>query len=269
MIGQAQNVEFINTCIAENKLPRFMIIRGEAGSGKKTFVQYIKECTNYDLVWFTPSIDNVRNLINLSYQQTKPILYVITDCDKLSNQGANALLKIAEEPPENAHIIALTNDDSLLGTIKSRGTLIVMSGYTHKQKEQFAQELNIKNSINEKIDIADNLGDLVILDTIDFESVNRLCQNIVDGIGTANIGSVLKICKKLKLKEKDDDSLIDVAIFIKILAYKYYQASINGTRKYAIDCWNAVFEAKRQLMKSYNKQYIIDEMLLKLRSLCK
>ena len=105
MIGQVNNIRFLDTCIQNNKLPRFLLIRGDKGSGKKELVKYIAQKTNYELVFFGNSVEAVRNLINLCYQQTKPIIYVITDCEKLSTQAENALLKVAEEPPTNAYIV--------------------------------------------------------------------------------------------------------------------------------------------------------------------
>ena len=39
----------------------------------------------------------------MAYKQTKPIMYVFKDCDNMSNAAKNALLKVAEEPPQQAY----------------------------------------------------------------------------------------------------------------------------------------------------------------------
>ena len=272
MIGQTNNIQFIDTCISNNKLPRFMLIRGDKGSGKKELVNYISQKTGYSVVFFSASVESVRNLINLCYQQTKPILYVIPDCEKLSIQAENALLKVAEEPPTNAYIILTVNDDSLLPTIKSRGTLIVMEEYTNKQKEEFATTvLNIVDDLQDKVELSTTLGDLIDIANTDYTSMSKFCNNIINNIDKANIGSALTITKKLKLKEKDNEeaALYDLHLFIKVLLYKYHQKCLSQTNYndyiHYFKCWDCVFEAKRQLQKNINKQYVLDNMVLKLR----
>jgi DNA polymerase III delta prime subunit len=273
MIGQRNNKEFLTQCIANNRLPRFLLIRGEKGSGKKELVKYISKISGYEVVYYTPSVDNVRNLINLCYQQTKPIIYVITDCESLSNQAKNALLKVAEEPPTNTYIILTVNDDSLLTTIKSRGTLIVMEEYSYEEKRQFAENtLNISDNLEEKLAVSSNFGDLIAIASCDYNSISKYCDNIVDNIKQANIGSSLKIGKKIKLKDKDneDSSLFDLQLFVKVLLFKYKQKCFEvlgniNEYQYYFKCWECVFYATKQLQKNLNKQYIIDEMILKLR----
>lgn len=267
MIGQRNNIEFIIKCIDDNKLPRFMLIQGDAGSGKKTFVQEIAKLSNYELVWFASSVEGVRNLIDLCYTQTKPIIYAISDCDKLSNTAMNALLKVAEEPPTNAYIVLTFCADTLLPTIKSRGTLIIMEPYSRKDKQEFMQSINAKDFIEHKLDIADNFGELLVFDNIDFENLSSFCDNITANIGKANVGSVLKISKKIKLREKDDDSLFDVNIFIKVLLFKFYQLFKRNHDERYFRSWVTINSARKDLSKSYSKQAVIDCMLLDLWSI--
>jgi DNA polymerase-3 subunit delta' len=198
MIGQVNNIRFLDTCIQNNKLPRFLLIRGDKGSGKKELVKYIAQKTNYELVFFGNSVEAVRNLINLCYQQTKPIIYVITDCEKLSTQAENALLKVAEEPPTNAYIVLTVNDDSLLPTIKSRGTLISMEEYSYKDKKEFAKSvLDITTGLDEQLELCTTPGEIIDIVNTDYNSISKFCDNIVNNISQANIGSALKITKKI------------------------------------------------------------------------
>ena len=272
MIGQVNNIRFLDTCISNNKLPRFLLIRGSKGSGKKELVNYISKQTGYEVVFFGTSVEAVRNLITLCYQQTKPIIYVIPDCEKLSNQAENALLKVAEEPPTNAYIVLTVNDDSLLPTIKSRGTLISMEEYSYKDKKEFAKSvLDITTGLDEQLELCTTPGEIIDIVNTDYNSISKFCDNIVNNISQANIGSALKITKKLRLKEKDneDDTLFDLQIFIKVLLYKYQQRCFEQQDftkyLYFFNCWNCVFYTNKQLQKNINKQYVVDEMVLKLR----
>ena len=277
MIGQASVLNFINDCIDNNKLPKFIVIRGAKGSGKKELSKYIAQKSGFELVYFNSSVDAVRQLINLCYQQTKPIIYIIPDAEKLSANAENALLKVAEEPPKNAFIILTVNDDSLLPTIKSRATLIVMNEYSYEDKYRFVTEILKLNNVQEldtKLDISDTPGDIINIINSDYKTIDKYCENIIKFIGQANIGSALKIGKKVKTKEKDeeDDSLFNLSLFMRILLYKYYIICINiqqDSAKYNhyFSCWKIVFDANKQLQKNLNKQYIIDEMILKLREI--
>lgn len=271
MIGQEELKNALNNCVKNNKIPKFIVIRGEKGSGKKEIVKYLSEITHYPIAYFTTSVDSVRELITVCYQQTKPIIYCIPECEKLSNNAQNALLKICEEPPRNAYIVLTVSDDSLLPTIYSRAQLYVIEPYSYEQLLQFAKSLSLKNAeINCKI--ASTPGDLLEFEFSSFEDISKYCDNIVKLIGSANIGSALKIGKKVKTKDSDDNALYNLSIFIKVLMYKYAEMCkrSNGNSKmfnYYFNCWKCVYDAKKQLAHTYNKQYIVDEMILKLREI--
>ena len=47
-------------------------------------------------------------------------LAVIWEADKLSMEASNSLLKLAEEPPQSAQILFISEEDKLIPTIKSR-----------------------------------------------------------------------------------------------------------------------------------------------------
>lgn len=107
----------------------------------------------------TIKINTVREMIKTIYE--KPILsnkkiYIINDCDKMTKEGQNSLLKTLEEPPEYIVIILITaNPDMILNTIKSRCTKIVFD----KLKKQEIQELLIIKGI-ESTNIPENMYEL-------------------------------------------------------------------------------------------------------------
>lgn len=270
MIGQENIKKFLDNCVKHNTLSKFIIIRGEHGSGKKELVKYISKITTFPVAYFSTSVDSVRELITICYQQTKPIIYCIADCEKLSNNAQNALLKICEEPPRNAYIILTLNDDSLLSTLYSRAQLLIMEPYSYADMKLFGtKNLHIQN-LEEKLKIAATPGDLIEFETSDFDAISKYCDNVVSLINSANIGSALKIGKKVKTKESDDTTLFNLSVFIKVLLYKYAEKckQSNGNSKqfaHYYSCWNCVYDAKKQLSHTYNKQYVVDEMILRLR----
>lgn len=73
-------------------------------------------------------IDDVRVLrdaVKLSPTRAKKKIYIIDEAHMLTTEASNALLKILEEPPSHViFILATTNAEKLIDTIRSRVTLI-------------------------------------------------------------------------------------------------------------------------------------------------
>ncbi|MCH7608577.1 MAG: DNA polymerase III subunit delta', partial [Chloroflexi bacterium] len=74
------------------------------------------------------SIDAVKDLIasaHLRPYEGRTRVYIVQSADRLSQDAANALLKVLEEPPPDVLLLLLTdNPDGVLPTIRSRCQLI-------------------------------------------------------------------------------------------------------------------------------------------------
>ncbi len=71
-------------------------------------------------------IDDIRSLrdaVRLSPAKARKKVYVIDEAHMLTTEASNALLKTLEEPPDHViFILATTNPEKLIGTIRSRTT---------------------------------------------------------------------------------------------------------------------------------------------------
>ena len=142
MIGQDKLLQSINKLI-DDGFPRFVVITGQRGQGKKTLANYISHKLNYQTVKSDIKIDELRNIIELAYQQTEPIIYLIPDADKMSLGAKNSLLKVIEEPPNNAYfIMTLQTIDNTLPTIKSRCIELRMDNYSDEELNKFVDMIN-------------------------------------------------------------------------------------------------------------------------------
>ena len=157
ILGNQRNISHLADARALGKLSHAYIINGEAGSGKKTFANYIAaalQCDRHpdlaagpcmtcpscikaatdnhpDIIWVQHekagliSVAEVRGQV-IDDISIKPYygpykIYIISDCQYMNEFGQNALLKTIEEPPAYGIILLLTdNADSLLDTIRSR-----------------------------------------------------------------------------------------------------------------------------------------------------
>ena len=271
MIGQHNLLKQVDIWYKEQSLPKFLIINGPVGGGRKTFLSYISEKFGYTLVYFPNKVEGVRELIEVCYNQTNKIIYAIPDADEMSSQAENSLLKIAEEPPTNAYIAITASSDTLLPTIKSRGVQVNLESYTIEEKESYVKSvlnLEIDDILKEEIELSDTLYDINIFERCDFSRLKQLCQNVVKKISKANIGSVLGITSNINIKDKESTDGFDLGLFLKVLSKCLYdQYTITRDKKY-FNCYRSVLNSKKQLNRSFNKLYILDELLLTLRSKC-
>lgn len=142
--------------IAKKSIPHAFLFAGPKGTGKTSAARILakiincgdlkegKPCdkcnqclsigsgTNLDVVEMDAAshrgIDDVRILreaAKLTPVSSKKKIYIIDEVHMLTTEASNALLKILEEPPEHVvFILATTNPEKLIETIRSRTTII-------------------------------------------------------------------------------------------------------------------------------------------------
>lgn len=210
----------------------------------------------------TIKINTIREMIQTVYE--KPILsnkkiYIINDCDKMTKEAQNSLLKTLEEPPEYIVIILIaSNQDMILNTIKSRCTKIVFD----KLKE---------NEIKE------------ILNTTDFKNT-EISENMYEFFD-GSIGKALQILEKkeqyevleLFINKIKNSSKLD---FITSNKETFTKEEINGLLEYCIvllfnlgkkeknikylNSVKIVQDAKTRINSNSNFDMSIDNMLFRL-----
>ena len=160
VLGQNHITQHFENAIKMGKISHAYIINGEAESGKMELaLQFAKalQCEDNNTVGKTPTgvacgkckschqtdtgnqpdirivtyeksgigVDEIREQINnhivIKPYSSKHKIYIVPDCEKMTEAAQNALLKTIEEPPEYGIIILLTtNADKFLQTILSR-----------------------------------------------------------------------------------------------------------------------------------------------------
>lgn len=197
LVGQAQNLEIIKESIANDALPRFIIISGGRGSGKKTLASYIASMLHATLVYRPLGVDSVRETIESAYFCSTPVVYVFPHADIMSKQGLNALLKVTEEPPKQAYfILTVLGTEYVLPTLISRATVLRMEPYTVPELQLFMRP----NTDDLVLDIARTPGQLQELQKLGNDYLDY-AQQILDNIGIVTGVNSFKIAMKMKFKE--------------------------------------------------------------------
>jgi len=149
--------ESLKKIVGSESIPHAFLFAGPKGTGKTSAARILakiincenlgkdgtpcdkcEQCksitkgTNLDVIEMDAAshrgIDDVRTLrdaVNLAPTKSKKKIYIIDEAHMLTTEASNALLKTLEEPPEHViFILATTNPEKLIDTIRSRTTFI-------------------------------------------------------------------------------------------------------------------------------------------------
>lgn len=256
MIGQKNNINTIIQWRCNRSTPRFIIIVGEQGSGRLTLAKEIMRMLNIKNGLIQDStVSAVRDTIELAYNCTEPTMYIFRDADDMSLNAKNALLKVVEEPPNNAYfVMTVHNIDNMLGTIRSRGTVIKMEPYT-------PQELKSVCDDKLKLEYCTNIGELQI-EHEEIERAENCVDDVIEALYTQSGTRLLKACTQLKAKQTDMDK-IDCSLFFRVFKKRFYLAYEPFNLCININSMSHIFECEREIKRNtVNKKASIECMLI-------
>ena len=169
-------------------------------------------------------IDDIRVLrdaVKLSPANSKAKIYIIDECHMLTNDASNALLKTLEEPPAHVYfILATTNPEKLIETIKSRTTIISFSKASKEEIKRSLERIIKKEEIKIKEEELEKIIKLArgsfrdaVKSLEQFMSDSSFLENSIESESNELVLSVLKkdIDKSLDLIRKSNnvDNLTD------------------------------------------------------------
>lgn len=215
MVGQKHLLQTIDTLIKNNTFPRFAILSGVKGSGKKLISNDIAHKLCDTVINIGIKVDDIREMIKSAYKLTTPCAYIIADADNMSLAAKNALLKVTEEPPNNAYFIMTLQDEySTLDTIRSRGVVFHMEIYTPLEIEEYIKtNIDYGDNLRIYMDLCENIGDVIALNSYDIKEFYDYVELVVDNIATVSGANSFKIGDKINLKK--DDTKYDLALFLR------------------------------------------------------
>ena len=219
MIGQRVLLERIGGQVERKKFPRFSILIGEKGSGKKTLAKNIAQMLGAMPVLASIKAEDIREITDVSYRITDTVVYIIPDCDNMSSASANALLKVTEEPPQNAYfILTCENEENLLSTIRSRGVTYMLEPYTYEDKCDY---IDYQSSKHQRyfypeeeeefvLEVASNIGEVELFmqandkDTHAIMNFKDYVNLVIDNVAEVSDSNAFKIADKIALKDEED-----------------------------------------------------------------
>lgn len=252
MVGQKNNINTIIKWRINKSIPRFIIISGAMGSGRLTLAKIIMKTISAKGIIMGNSIDDVRETIENAYTISDTTFYIFRNADDMRNEAKNALLKVVEEPPNNAYfIMTVENIDNMLGTIKSRGTVLRMEPYSIEQLRTLCNDEII-------LEYGSNPGQLQI-DKKEVEIVENCVDEIIKSLMAGSGTKLLKATTQLRAKKTETDK-IDCDLFFRVFQKRLLNAMKSNLIKFNP---YILSNCKRQLSRStINKKASIECMLI-------
>ena len=201
------------------------------------------------------SIAEVRETIENAYTITEPTCYIFRNADDMKNEAKNALLKVVEEPPNNAYfIMTVQNIDNMLRTIKSRGTVIKMESYT---REELLSATNDEILLN----YCSNIGQIQI-DKSDIKKAENCADDVINSLKNKSGTSLLKACTQLKSKQTESEK-VDCLLFFRVFQKKLYEACKNDLLN-TISIYHISRCMQEISLKTINKKASVECMLIRM-----
>ena len=263
MIGQKKLLERIDKEISEGKLPHFIILNGGRGSGKYMTATYISAKLNASTCVVGKSVEAVRDLVTTTEKLAITTVYVFRRAEELSAQAVNAMLKTLEEPNPYAYFIFTTrNDQLLLDTIKSRGTMYRMDTYSQRELTEYNNGQSVPEYCKTPYDVIlfnrnSGLEDFVHL--------------VIDHVGKVPMVNAMKIAESVDV-DGTDETKFDLNLFFEVFKYLCFQKMSEShsmeTTQLLYDWMTITSRYQRDAMRSgANMKMLFDMWLLDIREI--
>lgn len=287
IIGNTNVKEYLNKSIDQNNILHSYLFLGTEGIGKllmaKEFARKIlcledtkdETCTCKSCTCFNSQNHPDFHIINENGENIKietirkitekviekPIIsnrkvYIINDCDKMTKEAQNCLLKTLEEPPEFIVIILISsNENIILNTIKSRCMTLKFRNIDDKDLSEYA-----KNNIG-YTELSDNLlksFDGSIGKAIKVKEMQEKYNSVELLINNLEKKDIIDILLEGKIIY-DKENIYDILDYIIVCLY----AKSNQNKKY-LDCIKSVNKSLERLRANCNFDMSIDNMLFEM-----
>ena len=284
IIGNTEVKNYLSNMIKQNNILHSYLFLGTEGIGKqliaKAFAKKIlcdngdkiecrcKSCLCFDsqnhpdFVIINEQgesikIEQIRSITDKVIE--KPIIsqkkvYIINDCDKMTKEAQNCLLKTLEEPPEFAVLILISSNENLiLNTIKSRCMSIKFNNIKDNELKNYVQK-NLDYSVVTENMLSSFHGSIgKAIKQKNYQEKYLQIEELVSHMITKDIVDIMLEARVLYDKENINDILDYVIVCL------FSCAKQNG--RY-INCIEYVNTCLERIRSNSNFDMSIDSMLL-------
>ncbi len=260
IIGQEHIKEHLLHAVEQNKVSHAYLLQGELGAGKEFIARafaallqcerrennacgqcrsckQIESKNHPDVIWVTHEkpntigVEDIRTQLNQDIE-IKPYygpkkIYIISECEKMTVQAQNALLKTLEEPPSYGLIFLLTtNAEALLSTILSRCVVLRMRPVEDSKIEEYLMNKLQIPDYKARVCAAFARGNMgkakALAESEDFEHIKEEAVSLLKYIQDMEISEIIAAIKKINDYKFDISNYLDIIMvwFRDILLFK-------------------------------------------------
>ena len=222
-------------------------------------------------------VDQIRQLIDRFYQASHISgcrVAIISPADRMNVNASNALLKLLEEPPENAYFLLVTTDPSALpATIRSRCVVEKLSEPSEKETTEWLRKEGAEFS--ESL-LQERFGPLDLLKQLESGFLEQKNQNIKGVLSVLNGRSDAVELAALMSKQDSSEILTWFQQFCADIirwqcigqtpswqGIEYLPGSMNIMRVYGV--YDKISTYRRLAREQLNGQLALEEILISLR----
>lgn len=265
MIGQN---DIYNKICSLKYLPKCSLLIGDRGCDQLELINKVGSHFNLTTVFVGDlGVEQVRKIIDMSYEVKSPTLYVFYEADNMSANAKNSLLKVIEEPPNNSYfMITLQDINNTLSTIQSRAVSFYCDIYTIEQIKQYYESTKNYSGdlINLILSVCKNPGDVDLLNEYNPQDFYGYVETVINNIDKVSSSNCFKIADKINFK--NDNNKYNLILFWKMFIRICCDRRFDDVYKYAIGA-TITSEALRDITHNgnINKLMRFDKWILDIR----
>lgn len=187
-----------------------IILIGNANMGKSVVAEYIADKINAKFVRCGNKVEEVREVIEISYKQIEPIIYYFKNIQSMNIAALNSLLKVTEEPPFKAKfILSVDVKEHCLPTLLSRGFSLELEPYTKQELKEYAElkELDYDDS-----NFIYSPGILELVNKFDYKYMLKDIESFCSNLSYKKVNELIK-----QIKFTDEDEGWNLLLFLNCL----------------------------------------------------
>lgn len=212
-------------------------------------------------------ISQIREMLENIYQ--KPIIsnkkvFIINDCEKMTKEAQNSLLKTLEEPPEYIVIILITsNENMILNTVKSRCIKIKFDNLTNYEMQKYIEkdkDEDVKKIGNMLLEMCNgSIGKLIkVSKNVDeYNKIEEATKNFVNG----NIRNTIQMLKNFEILYSSKEIILDLLDYMIVIIYQYISKRSDCMGR-ILNTIPLIEKTKRKLVSNSNYDMCLDELIL-------
>lgn len=268
MIGQEALVRVFDKMHEEGMPPLVMLV-GESGMGKKTFIKEFARRTNMQCIMVGKTIKELKQIVIEARKMSGDVLYVIPDVAALHHQSIAVLLKLTEEPPSGSHFVMLAQyEEQVPATILSRARVERMNPYSAKELRAIGMDYyKGEKKVDLAVELVQTPGDIKKALETDLSRLDAYVEKVIQRLEEVQPANAFKTSTELAFTDKDTGW--DVLMFMRMLRLAYTRKMLDDRGKDITTWKKRITITSRTIQRlersTVSRRMIYDEWVLKIR----